>query len=117
MSCAIAGDATLAGNPAVALNIRYGMTVGELEGLYGSHFDAVSGPGEVGTILKGMGNGTRGIVYGEWNDENGDYEGSHAWNAVNENGKIRYPDFQNEGEDADWGVTTPIISCSRRLHE
>ncbi|HUN31222.1 MAG TPA: RHS repeat-associated core domain-containing protein [Trebonia sp.] len=107
VACSIAGDATSRGYPAVARNILGGedgdegrMDTYDMEMLYDSHFEGVSGPGGIETILRGLGDGAKGIVYAEWRDENGDYAGSHVFNAQNENGNITYTDYQNFGEEA-----------------
>ncbi|WP_397428867.1 toxin glutamine deamidase domain-containing protein [Pseudofrankia sp. BMG5.37] len=42
------------------------------------------------------GNGARGIVYGARSDGT-----AHVWNAVVQNGKVNFPDFQS-GRGANW---------------
>ncbi len=101
VACVVAQDATLGGSPAAALDTEFAMTTEEMEDYFESYFHEVSGPEEISNILTDLGSGARGIVYGEYLDSEGEYAGSHVWNAVNDNGNIRFPDGQS-GREAEW---------------
>jgi hypothetical protein len=90
VACAIAGDSRLAGNPASALRVG-AQPVSILEKMFGGTFQEVSGPMQIGSILSKAGAGARGIVFGS----RGAGAIGHVFNAINDNGVIRFPDFQS----------------------
>ncbi|WP_265868274.1 RHS repeat-associated core domain-containing protein [Streptomyces sp. SKN60] len=111
--CAIAGDATLAGNPAMALGDKfhvpwtgadaidaYALSVGET---------GIAMPYEnIGDIFLAMqyhGPGARAIIQGEWLGIASDLRGAHVWNIVNDAGDINFWDFQ---EIANHGGMDPL---------
>ena len=91
VNCVVATDATLAGRPASALpGGPYRIDV--IEKFYGSSF-GVPGPiSSVSEALSVAGSGSRGIVFGSRGSEVG-----HVFNAVNQNGVIRFLDGQTGG--------------------
>jgi RHS repeat-associated protein len=92
VNCAIATDATLAGRPASAL--QAGPTsIGVLEKMFGGQFTRVTGPRAIESQLLNAGPGARGIVFGS----RGAGEVGHVFNAVNQNGVIRFLDGQAGG--------------------
>ncbi|MCB2411983.1 DUF6531 domain-containing protein [Demequina sp. TTPB684] len=95
VACAIAGDSTLAGNPASALDLYPGMPIpggnALIEDFAGASWRAVSGQAAIDSELLAAGNGARGIVYGT------DGTSAHVWNAVVQNGRVNYVDFQGIG--------------------
>ncbi len=93
VNCSIATDATLARHPASALpgnpkSIRF------LEKEFGGTFNPVSGQIEIGSTLSRSGNGARGIVFGQSRTPG---NSGHVFNAVNQNGTIRFLDGQTGG--------------------
>jgi hypothetical protein len=96
VACAIAGDATLSGNRAVATNVGP-RGIGVIEDELGSSFRSVAGRNEIENILADAGSGSRGVVFGS----RGVGEVGHVWNAVNQGGAIRFIDFQS-GTEASW---------------
>ncbi len=93
VNCAIAGDATLAGNAASALP-GGATSIGVLERTFGGTFQAMSGPMEIGSILSQSGNGARGIVFGESLTAG---QPGHVFNVINQGGTIRFLDAQAGG--------------------
>jgi RHS repeat-associated protein len=92
VNCAIATDATLAGNAASAL--PGGPTsISALEDTFGGTFQPVSGQMQIGSVLSQSGNGARGIVFG--GSTSGDV--GHVFNALNRNGTIQFLDGQIGG--------------------
>jgi RHS repeat-associated protein len=89
-ACAIAGDARLAGNAAVALDTGPQL-VSTIERTVGGTFRPVAGQAEITSILEEAGSGARGIVFGD----RGVGAVGHVWNAVNQGGAIRFIDFQS----------------------
>ena len=94
-ACAIAGDSTLAGNPASALDLYPGRPIPGGNQLIvdyaGAPWRSVSGQAAIESELLEVGNGARGIVYGT------DGEYAHVWNAVVQDGLVNYVDFQGIG--------------------
>ena len=100
VNCAIATDATLAGRAASAL--PSGVTsISVLEKTFGGRFASVSGPGAIEAQLLNAGSGARGIVFGARADEVG-----HVFNAVNQNGVVRFLDGQIGGAASLEGYTS-----------
>ena len=93
VNCAIAGDATLAGNAASALPGSESY-ISVLENTYGGSFQPISGQMQIGSILSQSGNGSRGVVFGESLISG---EPGHVFNALNNNGSIQFIDFQSGG--------------------
>lgn len=90
--CAIAGNATLNGFPASAINhgVTSTLTVAqELKGTWqiGMNMESISAK------MKGMGDGATGIVFGERPFG----EVGHFFNVVNKGGTIQFLDFQKSG--------------------
>ncbi len=92
VNCAIATDATLAGRPASALG-GGAVPIVELEKVYGSKFGAPGSIRDVSDALSSAGPGARGIIFGS----RGSGEIGHVFNAVNQNGVVRYLDGQSGG--------------------
>ncbi len=61
-----------------------------MEKLYGARFAAPSSIGSVSEALSVAGSGARGIVFGS----RGNAEVGHVFNAVNQNGVVRFLDGQ-----------------------
>jgi Papain fold toxin 1, glutamine deamidase len=107
VACAIAGDARLSGSAASALDVGP-QPISKLEDMYGGSFQSVSGRSETDSILGKQGPRSRGIVFGS----RGTGAVGHIWNAVNQGGVIRYPDFQSgmgasfEGYKSLWFLLT-----------
>ena len=93
VNCAIAGDATLAGNAASALP-GGATSIGVLERTFGGTFQPVSGQMQIGSILSQSGTGARGIVYGQSLIPG---RPGHVFNAINQGGTIRFLDAQAGG--------------------
>ena len=95
VACAIAGDSTLARNPASALNLYPGEAIpggNQLIADYaGAPWRIVSGQAAIESELLEAGNGARGIVYGT------DGGSAHVWNAVVQDGRVNFVDFQGIG--------------------
>jgi hypothetical protein len=95
VSCAIAGDSTLAGNPASAVNLHPGVPIpggnAAIEAYAGASWRSVAGQSAIESELLAAGNGARGIVYGT----NG--KTAHVWNAVVQDGRVNFIDFQGIG--------------------
>jgi hypothetical protein len=95
VACAIAGDSTLAGNPASALDLYPGVAIpggnARITEYAGEAWRTVSGPAAIESELLSAGNGARGIVYGT------DGVNAHVWNAVVQDGKVNFIDFQGIG--------------------
>ena len=88
VNCAIATDAMLPGGPASALHGgRHSIAV--LEQVFGAKFSVAGDLGEVVNVLSAAGGGSRGIVYGSRSGGVG-----HVFNAVNQNGVVRFLDGQ-----------------------
>jgi hypothetical protein len=101
VNCAIATDATLAGRAASAL--PSGPTsISVLEKMFGGRFASVSGPGAIESQLLNAGSGARGIVFGS----RGAGEVGHVFNAVNQNGVVRFLDGQIGGAASLEGYTS-----------
>ncbi len=94
-ACAIAGDSTLAGNPASALDLYPGRPIPGGNQLIvdyaGAPWRSVSDQAAIEPELLEVANGARGIVYGT------DGECAHVWNAVVQDGVVNYVDFQGIG--------------------
>lgn len=93
VNCAIAGDATLSGTPASALNSLDAQPISILEQAFGGTFKDVAGQSEIEQLLNDAGPGARGIVYG---GRAGGAAG-HVFNAVNQGGVLRFLDAQAGG--------------------
>lgn len=89
VNCVVATDATLAGRPASALG-GGPFRIDTLEKLYGARFGAPGSIGSVSEALSTAGAGSRGIVFGS----RGSGEVGHVFNAVNQNGVVRFLDGQ-----------------------
>lgn len=89
VNCVIATDARLAGRPASALNSSGPQPISILESHFGGAFKPVAGRAEIESILSSSGHGSRGIVFGGRGADPG-----HVFNAVNQNGVIRFLDGQ-----------------------
>jgi hypothetical protein len=101
VNCAIAADATLAGRAASAL--PSGPTsISVLEKMFGGRFVSVTGPGAIESQLLNAGAGARGIVFGS----RGAGEVGHVFNAVNQNGVVRFLDGQIGGAASLEGYTS-----------
>ena len=103
VNCAVATDATLSGAPSSALNVAPGVSgqpISILEDLYGGAFKPVSGQAGIESILTEAGSGSRGIVFGARGNDVG-----HVFNAVNQNGTIRFLDGQTGGVASFKGYT------------
>ncbi|WP_429001991.1 hemagglutinin repeat-containing protein [Xanthomonas sacchari] len=98
VNCAIATDATLAGNPASALPINStdGVSITVLEKQFGTKFVSVPSAESIYQKMIDIGAGARGIVYGSY----GPGQPGHVFNVVNQNGVIRFLDGQT-GKAAD----------------
>jgi len=92
VNCAIATDATLAGRSASAMP-GSATPITELETTFGGKF-APATQSEITDALIGAGSGSRGIVFGDL----GRGRAGHVWNAVNQNGIVRYLDGQSGGK-------------------
>jgi Papain fold toxin 1, glutamine deamidase len=107
VACAIAGDARLSGSAASARDVG-AQPISKLEDMFGGSFQPVSGRSEIGSILEEQGPGSRGIVFGS----RGPGAVGHVWNAVNQGGEVRFPDFQSgmgasfEGYKSFWFLLT-----------
>lgn len=88
VNCAVATEATLAGNPASAL-----LSGPQPISALGSGWQSVSGEMQIGNILSQSGSGAQGIIYGE--SVNGGV--GHVWNAINNGGVINFVDGQVGG--------------------
>jgi hypothetical protein len=88
--CAIAGDATLSGAPASALDSAGPQLISRIEQQFGSSFKPVAGRAEIEQMLSEAGPGSRGIVFGSRGADPG-----HVFNAINQGGSIRFIDFQS----------------------
>ena len=98
VNCAVATDATLAGNPASALpiNSTAGVSLTVLERQFGNRFVNISTPDAIAQKMLDAGNGARGIIYGSYGPD----QPGHVFNVVNQNGTIRFLDGQT-GKVAD----------------
>ncbi|WP_027344461.1 toxin glutamine deamidase domain-containing protein [Hamadaea tsunoensis] len=88
-ACALAVDATLAGNPASALPHIVGGPYTPIEEYYGREFVPMSGLSAVVEQMAKAGPGARGIVYGQLGSK------AHVWNVINDKGKIVFLDGQS----------------------
>lgn len=95
VNCAIATEYTVRGYPCSALPTSGGLPNSLITKEFGGSFVPVYSPSQIGNILSESGDGASGIVIGVGNT-------SHAWNAVNEAGNIRFLDGQ-------WGLEGPGI--------
>ncbi|WP_430543510.1 toxin glutamine deamidase domain-containing protein [Xanthomonas sacchari] len=84
VNCAIATDATLAGNPASALPINStdGVSITVLEKQFGTKFLSVPSAESIYQKMIDIGAGARGIVYGSY----GPGQPGNVFNVVNQNG-------------------------------
>ncbi len=94
VACAIAGDSTLGGNPASALDVGP-QNVSAIQRILGVNtpWQPVSGREQVAEILQSAGNGARGIVWGQRASGFG-----HVFNAVTQRGAVNFVDFQSGSE-------------------
>ncbi len=97
VSCAIAGDLTLGGTPASAIKLNPDQAIPGgmqlIQDYAGRPWRAVSGRAAIERNLQAAGEGARGIVYGGMRSGG---EG-HVWNAVVQNGRVNFVDFQGGG--------------------
>lgn len=76
--------------------------------MFGGSFQSASGQSEIESILEDQGADSRGIIFGS----RGAGQVGHVWNAVNQGGEIRLPDFQSgmganfEGYKSFWFLLT-----------
>ncbi len=96
VNCAIATDLTLSGRATSAMPSA-AQSISVLEKFYGNTFQTVISRGQIVDILTKAGSGSRGIVYGGRIGRPG-----HVFNAVNQNGVVRFLDGQT-GNAAKWG--------------
>jgi RHS repeat-associated protein len=89
VNCVIATDATLAGRPASAL-AGGPFRIDVLENTFGGRFGAPGAINSLSDRLSTAGPGARGIVFGS----RGSSEVGHVFNAVNQNGVVRFLDGQ-----------------------
>jgi filamentous hemagglutinin len=89
VNCAVAGDSTLGGAPASALDSAGPQPISILEKRYGSSFKPVAGQADIENIMSSAGSGARGIVFGSRGANAG-----HVFNVVNQGGTVRFIDFQ-----------------------
>jgi len=96
VACAIAGDSTLAGRPASALNPTPGFPISGgnamIEAYASARWRVVSGRSAIEAELLRVGDGARGIVYGARPDGT-----AHVFNAVVQRGQVNFVDFQSGG--------------------
>jgi RHS repeat-associated protein len=93
VNCAIATDALLHGRPASAL--PGGPTnLSVLENMYGGKFEPMGSTGAITEALKKAGSGATAIIFGS----RGPNQVGHVFNAVNQNGVIRFLDGQTGRE-------------------
>jgi len=88
VNCAIATDAILAGNPAVA---RPGTAqpISVLSDIYNATWGPKTTISAITRELELAGNGARGIIFGSRGNDVG-----HVFNVVNQGGKVRFLDGQ-----------------------
>ncbi|WP_250655929.1 RHS repeat-associated core domain-containing protein [Alkalimarinus coralli] len=87
-NCAIATDATLAGNPASALNSGLTNKM-EVAAHFGQKFGSMTSLTRVEAQMAKAGNGTRGVIFAAREGKPG-----HFFNVVNQNGTVRFLDGQ-----------------------
>lgn len=90
INCTVATDATLSGNPAVALPSNGPVSIRVLERQYSGSFSPANTAGGIEKIMLDTGSGSRGIVFGY----RGPNEAGHVFNTVNQNGVVRFLDGQ-----------------------
>jgi len=91
VSCSIAADKTLGGNPASAVNLADDVYASDLLEHYpGRQAVHVNGYGEIETIMRKAGPGSRGIVVADQSPLEG-----HAINVVNQKGTVVFVDGQS----------------------
>ncbi len=90
-NCSIATDATIAGNPASALNGGI-TTVADLEKHFGNTFGTLTSASRIQAQMLKAGDGSRGIIFGSRGSQTG-----HFFNVVNQNGTVRFLDGQTGG--------------------
>lgn len=95
VNCVVAGDATLSGSAATALDSDGAQALSILEKTYGGSFEPVGGQSAIEQQLLDAGPGARGIVYGSRVTPDGAPDIGHVFNAVNEDGTVRFIDFQS----------------------
>ncbi|MFI5587906.1 toxin glutamine deamidase domain-containing protein [Amycolatopsis sp. NPDC051758] len=97
VSCAIAGDSTLAGHPASAIKLDPDEPIPDglrlIQQYAGSTWYAVSGRASIERRLLTAGEGARAIVYG------GNGRKAHVWNAIVQGGRVNFVDFQGVGRN------------------
>jgi RHS repeat-associated protein len=90
LACALAGDRTLSGTPASALNVEAPTDWMDISERYaGNAWRVSSGQSDIESELLDAGDGARGIVYGSRADGS-----AHVFNAAVQNGAVNYIDFQ-----------------------
>ncbi|GAC1399139.1 MAG: hypothetical protein NVSMB52_12690 [Chloroflexota bacterium] len=90
VSCAIATESTLAGKPLQAFPDFKGLPGTALQDFYGQKFQSVLSREQLEGVMKDFGPGSRGIVWVKWEDG-----GAHAFNVINRDGQIFFPDGQS----------------------
>ncbi|TGL15865.1 toxin glutamine deamidase domain-containing protein [Leptospira meyeri] len=91
-NCVIALDNSLSGRPASALPLDKGKSLAVIEANYQGKFKPVNGINSIVDELQKAGPGSRGIVAGYRNNQDG-----HVFNVVNHKGKIKFLDGQTGG--------------------
>jgi RHS repeat-associated protein len=97
--CVVATEARLRGAPASALAGKP-RSIRHLETYFGSTFQHVTGRTEIEATLREAGNGAQGVVFGIPTGQ----DLGHVFNAVNQNGAIRFLDGQIGGEGSFLGL-------------
>ena len=90
VSCALAMDKTLGGDPHIAGGPHDPLPISVL----GTNWKPVASQQHLESILINSGIGSRGIVYG---DPKGPQGTGHVWNAVNQKGNVNHIDAQSGG--------------------
>jgi RHS repeat-associated protein len=98
--CAEAGDATLKGNPATALNHGVTTTDDVLKSFGKKAWSVNNTSTRIKQRMKDLGDGASGIVFGY----RGPGDVGHYFNVVNKGGKVMFFDFQKKG--------SPIMKAS-----
>jgi filamentous hemagglutinin len=89
VNCVIATNATLSGRPAGAL-LSGATPISVLERTFGGAFARVGGQSAIEAQLLNAGHGAQGVVFGS----RGAGQVGHVFNAINQNGVVRFLDGQ-----------------------
>jgi RHS repeat-associated protein len=90
VNCVVATDATLKGRSAVALPSNSAQPISALEKGYGGTFSPPTTLDKITEKYSQLGDGTKGIVFGDVNGKNP----GHVFNVVNQDGNVKYLDGQ-----------------------